>query len=151
MTKPQTVPSLVDPEQLYGALLTEVQLARIFPDEKTFTDAIPRQDPAQILADFEAARRAPDFDLTTFVCSHFDLPPCVSADFAPVDGLRIEQHIEKLWPLLQRSAPAREYGTLIPLPHPYIVPGGRFNEFFYWDSYFTMLGLQASGRVQEIE
>jgi alpha,alpha-trehalase len=27
------------------------------------------------------------------------------------------------------------------LPKPYVVPGGRFNEFFYWDSYFIMLGL----------
>ena len=41
--------------------------------------------------------------------------------------------------------------SLLPLPHPYIVPGGRFNEIYYWDSYFTMLGLQVSGRVDLIE
>ena len=27
----------------------------------------------------------------------------------------------------------------------YVVPGGRFREVYYWDSYFTMLGLQQSG------
>ena len=29
---------------------------------------------------------------------------------------------------------------------PYVVPGGRFSEIYYWDSYFTMLGLEESGR-----
>lgn len=35
------------------------------------------------------------------------------------------------------------------LPHAlqYIVPGGRFNELYGWDSYFTSLGLLESGRV----
>jgi alpha,alpha-trehalase len=42
-------------------------------------------------------------------------------------------------------------GTLIPLPNSYIVPGGRFGEIYYWDSYFTMLGLQAAGRTETIE
>jgi alpha,alpha-trehalase len=36
--------------------------------------------------------------------------------------------------------------SLLPLPHRYVVPGGRFREVYYWDSYFTMLGLEASGR-----
>ncbi len=26
------------------------------------------------------------------------------------------------------------------------MPGGRFSETYYWDSYFTMLGLAESGR-----
>ncbi len=30
---------------------------------------------------------------------------------------------------------------LLYLPHPYIVPGGRFNEMYGWDSYFILLGL----------
>jgi alpha,alpha-trehalase len=42
-------------------------------------------------------------------------------------------------------------GSLIPLPYPYIVPGGRFQEIYYWDSYFTMLGLSVSGRFDLIE
>ena len=36
--------------------------------------------------------------------------------------------------------------SLLPLRYPYVVPGGRFNEIYYWDSYFTMLGLEAGGR-----
>ncbi|HSK13233.1 MAG TPA: trehalase family glycosidase, partial [Phnomibacter sp.] len=41
--------------------------------------------------------------------------------------------------------------SLLPLPGPYIVPGGRFREIYYWDSYFTMLGLRVSGNVEMIE
>jgi alpha,alpha-trehalase len=37
------------------------------------------------------------------------------------------------------------------LPHPYIVPGGRFREIYYWDSYFTMLGLQEDGQTEIIK
>src|SRR5690606_18888177 len=35
----------------------------------------------------------------------------------------------------------------IPLPNAYVVPGGRFREVYYWDSYFTMLGLVAHART----
>ncbi len=64
--------------------------------------------------------------------------------------LPITEHIEKLWDELTHTASENE-GTLLKLPKPYIVPGGRFNEFFYWDSYFVMLGLQVSGRVEMIK
>ena len=35
---------------------------------------------------------------------------------------------------------------LLYLPNPYIVPGGRFNEMYGWDSYFILLGLEADHR-----
>ena len=35
--------------------------------------------------------------------------------------------------------------------HDYIVPGGRFREIYYWDSYFTMLGLFADNEVKQAE
>src|SRR2546425_9672506 len=60
----------------------------------------------------------------------------------------MEEHIRALWSVLIRppdTADARS--SLIPLPSAYVVPGGRFREVYYWDSYFTMLGLVASGRT----
>ncbi|KAK2734657.1 hypothetical protein FQN57_001602 [Myotisia sp. PD_48] len=33
----------------------------------------------------------------------------------------------------------------------FIVPGGRFNECYYWDSYFISLGLLEAGRVELVE
>ncbi|HUS14436.1 MAG TPA: trehalase family glycosidase, partial [Chloroflexia bacterium] len=67
-------------------------------------------------------------------------------DFAPV--LR---HIEDYWPRLVRSQP-RPAGTLMGLPHPYVVPsdGAMFNEMYYWDSYFTALGLVSTPHEQLI-
>jgi alpha,alpha-trehalase len=40
-----------------------------------------------------------------------------------------------------------EHGLLY-LPHPYVVPGGRFNEMYGWDSYFIILGLLQDGELQ---
>jgi alpha,alpha-trehalase len=40
----------------------------------------------------------------------------------------------------------REHGLLY-LPRPYVVPGGRFNEMYGWDSYFIVLGLIDDGQV----
>ena len=36
---------------------------------------------------------------------------------------------------------------LLYLPNPYVVPGGRFNEMYGWDSYFIILGLLRDGRA----
>src|SRR5579871_863460 len=41
----------------------------------------------------------------------------------------------------------REQGLLY-LPHPYVVPGGRFNEMYGWDSFFIEMGLLRDGKVQ---
>ena len=45
-----------------------------------------------------------------------------------------------LRPLPQQALELSEHGLLY-LPHPYVVPGGRFNEMYGWDSYFILLGL----------
>jgi alpha,alpha-trehalase len=37
---------------------------------------------------------------------------------------------------------------LLFLPNPYVVPGGRFNEMYGWDSYFIILGLVADKRTE---
>jgi alpha,alpha-trehalase len=35
---------------------------------------------------------------------------------------------------------------LLYLPRPYVVPGGRFNEMYGWDSFFILLGLESDHR-----
>jgi alpha,alpha-trehalase len=42
-------------------------------------------------------------------------------------------------------------GSALPLPAPFVVPGGRFRELYYWVSYFTMLGLAVDGQQPLIE
>ena len=41
----------------------------------------------------------------------------------------------------------REHGLLY-LPRPYVVPGGRFNEMYGWDSYFIQVGLLRDGELR---
>ena len=136
-----------DPAHDLGLLFQDVQLAGVFPDSKTFVDARPLVAPAVIVARYDSARRAAGFQLADFVHQSFALPHPAGA-VANVAAPSMEEHIRALWPLLTRSPDTADaQSSLIPLPHPYIVPGGRFREVYYWDSYFTMLGLIQSGRT----
>lgn len=137
-----------DPSRDLGPLFHDVQVAGIFPDSKTFVDAVPRAAPAEIAARYAAERGTRGFDLAAFVARHFDVPGEIAAGFAADGSRTMEAHIRALWPALTREPDARGgASSLIPLPHPYVVPGGRFREVYYWDSYFTMLGLVESGRL----
>ena len=46
----------------------------------------------------------------------------------------------------RRAAGRAAAAGLLYLPYPYVVPGGRFNEMYGWDSYFILLGLEADHR-----
>lgn len=131
-------------------LYEDVQLARIFPDSKSFVDCTPKMQADVLLAAYKNARKEPGFDLYAFVASHFILPETPVADYQS-GSQPLSKHITTLWSILKRSDDKEVYGTKIPLPHPYIVPGGRFRELYYWDSYFTMLGLQVSGELELVQ
>jgi alpha,alpha-trehalase len=143
------------PAQALGDLFADVQNARVFPDSKTFVDARPLMPPARIVSEYEAQRHTPGFDLRAFVASHFAPPasPPVPVARATADSsATMELHIRSLWPALTRPADVPDpRSSLIPLPEPYVVPGGRFREVYYWDSYFTMLGLVESGRLDLVQ
>ncbi|NMF98190.1 alpha,alpha-trehalase TreF [Aromatoleum toluolicum] len=133
--------------QTSGALFEAVQLARVFEDSKTFPDSVPLAPPERIRDEFNAL-------VGDFVRRRFALPgqgAGMSESVRPAPSLAA--HIDRLWPTLTRPADRADapHGSLIPLPHPYVVPGGRFREIYYWDSYFTMLGLLASKRLDLVE
>ncbi|SHL90881.1 trehalase family glycosidase [Chryseobacterium polytrichastri] len=131
------------------ALFEDIQRSKIFEDQKTMTDAVPLFPVSEINEKYDNEKNAEGFDLKGFVLSNFDFLGA-KISIKREERLLIEIHIEKLWDELTRTAYEAK-GTLLKLPKPYIVPGGRFNEFFYWDSYFIMLGLQVSGRVEMME
>ena len=54
--------------------------------------------------------------------------------------VNLPKKIDKLGDLMPQQLPAE---GLLYLPNPYVVPGGRFNEMYGWDSYFILLGLEA--------
>ena len=134
----------------FQPLFQDVQLNRVFPDGKTFVDCMPQSSIESINRAYLQEKDSPGFNLKRFVLSHFILPIPHSNDYSSDRHKSVEENIEKLWSLLTRK-PGTEEGSLIPLPFPYIVPGGRFGEIYYWDSYFTMLGLHASGKTGMIE
>src|SRR5688500_16607692 len=143
----------VNPSDFYTSpLFHDVQLKSVFPDSKTFVDCKPKRDLQEILIDYENIKEKPDFDLKEFVRLNFDLPVRPKSSFASDTALVMEEHLTKLWPILTRKADQIEpRSSLIPLPYDYVVPGGRFSEIYYWDSYFTILGLKAQKRYDLIQ
>src|ERR1700745_901825 len=135
------------PQALFGELFVAVQTAALYPDGKTFADAVPREAPEVILAEYRSKRPDSPATLQRFVEAHFALPeepPPVAS--ASKQGT-LSAHIDSLWRELSRTTPSAARGSsLLPLPKPYVVPGGRFREIYYWDSYFTMPGRVESGR-----
>lgn len=139
------------PAQLYPGLFEAVQMNRIYADGKTFPDAIPLKKPQTILALYNKEKDRPGFDLKKFVDENFAQPAAAAGTYHSDISAGIRKHIDTLWTVLQRKADTTHNTSLLPLPHPYIVPGGRFREVYYWDSYFTMLGLEESKRYQLME
>jgi alpha,alpha-trehalase len=60
-----------------------------------------------------------------------------ASGFAQIDIRRLPEDLTRI----------REQGLLY-LPKPYVVPGGRFNEMYGWDSYFIQLGLLRDGEIE---
>lgn len=146
---PATAPQ--PPDILFGPLFDAVQHAKIYPDQKTFADAVPHGDPAAILTQYQQQKSQAGFDLKRFADAHFTLP-AEGKPYQPPAGQTLRQHIDGLWPILTRkTASVQPYDSLLPLPQSYVVPGGRFREVYYWDSYFTMLGLAESGNWELVK
>ena len=139
------------PDKIYGDLFIDVQMQKVFPDGKTFVDCIPKRKPTDIMYDY-GLQKGPNFNLKKFVEDNFEIPQAVAANYKSDTSEDIVTHIKKLWVVLKRNPDKEVEGSsLLPLPNPYIVPGGRFREVYYWDSYFTMLGLKESGEIKIIQ
>ena len=140
------------PQALFGDLYPDVELAPVFSDSKAFADATAKFPPPEILALYHAQKPNSIEGLQRFVAAHFDLPAEAATPKAPSEQVPIRRHIDALWTLLTRDEPmVPPYSSLLPLPRPYVVPGGRFTELYYWDSYFVMLGLAEGGRRDLLE
>jgi alpha,alpha-trehalase len=139
----------LSPAERYEELFVAVQMQRIFDDSKTFVDCAPHRHPQLILDDYRAQSTAADFDLAAFVHANFSVYELPRKAFVANPDDSLATHIDRLWPVLTRHPREHPpFSSLLPLPHDYVVPGGRFTELYYWDSYFTMLGLDESGHCE---
>ncbi|KAM3721955.1 Trehalase [Dirofilaria immitis] len=151
--------------QIYcdGPILKAVQDAHLYPDSKHFVDMPLKYDPVTTLKHFY------DFGekwknktlLQKFVDEHFDPPGFELIEWYPEDWtaypssfLKIEDyhlrrwalHLHRIWRELCRRVKDdvrqhQEHYSLLYVPHPFIIPGGRFREFYYWDSFWIVKGL----------
>ncbi|CAN2387887.1 trehalase (brush-border membrane glycoprotein) [Pristimantis euphronides] len=153
-----------------GELLHHVQMAKIFSDDKHFVDMGLLEVPSRILKKFQGLLNSPpagkvDRDkLINLLNTSFSLPGKEFEDWEPLDWNESPEflsrivdtelrsfaaHLNHLWKSLGRKisqevkdAPLQH--SQIFVPNPVIVPGGRFREFYYWDSYWVINGLLLS-------
>jgi alpha,alpha-trehalase len=142
--------------QIEGELFETVQKSNIFPDSKTFVDSLPKYKPEIIIEKYNKLKNENEFSLKNFVYDNFTIPDIpeneINLPSLTSSGLSMYEHISRLWEILKREPDEHKEGSsLIPLPFPYIVPGGRFREIYYWDSYFTSEGLTVCGHLDMVE
>ena len=155
--------------------LQKAVLPQFGNDSKTFVDSPLLADPETVVEAFRALPSNPpspvelaDFARTYFGSVDSDLLAWQPPDWKPESPLVARarqqggllwrnftlrnwtQSIHNLWPILGRKiapvvAEKPQRHTLLPTKHPLIVPGGRFRESYYWDSYWIVRGLALSG------
>lgn len=133
------------PAQLYGELYRRVEMQHCYPDSKTFADATALAPAAQIMAAFAKQNPADCAALKAFAQERFALPQDAAVP-AAAQRKPLAQHIADLWPqLLREPVQAQAGSSQLPFAFKHVVPGGRFREIYYWDTYFTLLGLKLDG------
>jgi alpha,alpha-trehalase len=146
-----------------------VQMSNIFPDSKTFVDMKMKYPGNEIWQRFRELMNRTDnnpspADISKFVDETFDPPGSEFEDWDPIDWVPYPKflnnirdpvlrewarHLHLFWKELGRQMKHEvrnntELYSIIYVQHPVIVPGGRFREFYYWDSYWIIRGLLLS-------
>lgn len=136
-------------ELLLEELFTDLHVSGIWSDEKYISDAQLNAHPKTILAKYREEKGAPEFSLQRFFETHFTPIATAETGFFSDSNRTPTAHIQALWPFLHREADREnQRSTKYALPYSYVVPGGRFQEVYYWDSYFTQIGLLLDGHHQ---
>ncbi|KAG6810112.1 hypothetical protein H0H92_013254 [Tricholoma furcatifolium] len=150
-----------------GALLQTVAIANLYPDDKTFVDKPTSKPAQQVLADFQNISSSPTYgeiaqfldtdfkgeglELEAVELANFTTNPAFLNNVTSAPILKaFSQTVHGYWTQLIRSTNASTLCTggtngcessLIPLNHTFVVPGGRFREQYYWDSFWIIEGL----------
>jgi len=148
----------------YGALLHAVQTSHMYKDSKTFVDMSMKKDPEVILGLFgQFPKSYSEQELLDFIAENFDSNESDLLAWRPIDMVEHPKFIDQItnieyktwalalnqvWAELTRvvspnalNSPQRH--SILPRRFPMIVPGGRFRESYYWDTYWIVKGLIA--------
>ncbi|VDN91516.1 unnamed protein product, partial [Brugia pahangi] len=133
-----------------GPILTAMNLHQVEMDSKTFVDRPLKADPGRNKKLINFRNRffgEPGTELKGCVIPEWkELPPKI-ARIKDENLKRFALFLNQRWKDLCRQMTRIEnpkQNSLIEVPHPFIVPGGRFREFYYWDAYWIVKGLIAS-------
>ena len=127
-------------------LFKDVQLQAVFKDSKTFVDLVPKEKTGILEAKYLQEKNKEGFDLAAFVSENFEDRSMKALEFQTDTTKTMYEHITTMWDKLTRGPDdIVPNSSRIALPHKYVVPGGRFQEIYYWDSYFTLEGLLVAG------
>ncbi|KAK2587703.1 hypothetical protein KPH14_003818 [Odynerus spinipes] len=157
----------------HGELLHKIQMASIYADSKTFVDMKMKNSPEKTLALFREFMNRTDemptrSQIEKFVNETFDPAGSEFEDWDPIDWKanpkflnrildpelrKFASDLNQIWKMLGRKMKDdvklnQDRYSIIYVPHPVIVPGGRFREFYYWDSYWIIKGLLLSEMYQ---
>lgn len=153
-----------------GPVLHQVQTAKLFHDDKYFVDMKLKAHPDVVLSAFHNLSSefpngtVPAENLRLFLSQYFEEPGSEFESWTPPDWHERPQFLGKikdrqlqtwaekihgLWKSLGKKIGAGvkdhpELHSQIYSPNPVIVPGGRFRELYYWDSYWVISGLLLS-------
>lgn len=143
------------------------ELREIYPGAKALADASPKTgflagakaNASAVWAGFKAVARGKNpvpAAAKTYVEARVEVEkdefppiypiqlPSLQLQTSRQDYAELFQSMHQAWPSLVKKLDRPAASSLVPLPNPYVVPGGKFKEMYYWDSYFIMLGLQTS-------
>ncbi|KAJ2557857.1 hypothetical protein EV175_001086 [Coemansia sp. RSA 1933] len=159
-------PPCDSPIYCHGDLLHAVQMAHIYADDKTFVGKPTLKPVAEVLDAFAriGGRNATKDQLVTFLDTHFgatamELKQVDLPDLDPNppflsnirNGLLREYGatVHAMWATLVREQDLSVLcngcaSSMLELKHPFVVPGGRFTEIYYWDTFFTLEGMLRS-------
>ncbi|CAK9805141.1 unnamed protein product [Anthophora quadrimaculata] len=164
--KPPPCPSDV---YCHGELLHTIQMASIYKDSKTFVDMKMKHPPNETLLLFREFMERVDnmptrHQIEQFVNDTFDPEGSEFEEWDPADWIshphfldkildddlrKFASDLNRIWKMLGRKMKDdvrihEDQYSIIYVPNPVIVPGGRFREFYYWDSYWIIKGLLLS-------
>jgi alpha,alpha-trehalase len=144
-----------------GEVLSTIQEAGIFIDSKTFVDMPMKSDPEDIIKEFKLLQNHSISTLSQFLRENFLSAGSELLSWTPTDWVEQPQFIQSIkseeykefakqvngmWKALGKQLihdvnenPQRY--SILPQRNPFIVPGERFHEFYYWDTYWIIRGL----------
>jgi alpha,alpha-trehalase len=155
-----------------GKLLHMIQMSNLYDDSKTFVDMVTRLSEQEVMYNFErlletAGEMPSKEQLTSFINENFHEVGYDLVKVEPKDWHECAPFLTKLtderlvnfgkflnckWRVLLRSFDCSKIDkkgatTALCTKNSFIVPGGRFIEYYYWDTFWIVEGLLSSGMV----